>query len=302
MLRLWVVGAAVWMALVLAMTVVRNASSRSGPNWLVAGAGAAAIALVLVADVIGAEGFVARHNIERARQGADLDIGYLDPLSDDAVPAIAGALEDADDVDAADDPAVGNRLLWALDCHDDRQGAAALNVAAARAAQLVDWQRTHRFCGQCATPTEPATRERARRCPRCGLMAFPRLAPAVIMLIERDDGRILLARSPNFPAPFFSLLAGFVEPGEGLEEAVMRETLEEVGAIVDDITYWGSQPWPFPHSLMIGFRARYVSGDLVLQDDEIAEAGWFGPDELPMVPPAMSIAGQMIEAWRTARC
>jgi NAD+ diphosphatase len=173
-------------------------------------------------------------------------------------------------------------------------------TVAGRAAQLVDWQRTHRFCGQCATPTEPARRERARRCPRCGLMAFPRLAPAVIMLIERDDGRILLARSPNFPAPFFSLLAGFVEPGEGLEEAVMRETLEEVGAIVDDITYWGSQPWPFPHSLMIGFRARYVSGDLVLQDDEIAEAGWFGPDDLPMVPPAMSIAGQMIEAWRAA--
>lgn len=173
-------------------------------------------------------------------------------------------------------------------------------TVAGRAAQLVDWQRTHRYCGQCATPTEPSQVERSRRCPRCGLVAFPRLAPAVIMLIERDDGRILLARNPRFPAPFFSLLAGFVEPGEGLEQAVVRETFEEVGVVVDDVTYWGSQPWPFPHSLMIGFRARYVSGDLVLQADEIAEAGWFGPDELPTVPPAMSIAGQMIEAWRTA--
>jgi NAD+ diphosphatase len=128
-------------------------------------------------------------------------------------------------------------------------------------------------------------------------VAFPRLAPAVITLIERDDGRILLARNPSFPAPFFSLLAGFVEPGETLEEAVVRETFEEVGLLVGDVTYWGSQPWPFPHSLMVGFTARYVSGELVLQEGEIAEAGWFSPDELPTVPPTMSIAGRMIEAW-----
>jgi NAD+ diphosphatase len=169
-------------------------------------------------------------------------------------------------------------------------------TVAGRAAQLVDWQRTHRFCGQCATATEPTAGERARRCPSCGLLAFPRLAPAVITLIEHD-GRVLLARNPTFPAPFFSLLAGFVEPGETLEEAVVRETREEVGIEIADVTYWGSQPWPFPHSLMVGFRARYASGDLVLAPDEIAEAGWFGPDELPMVPPAMSIAGRMIEAW-----
>jgi NAD+ diphosphatase len=168
---------------------------------------------------------------------------------------------------------------------------------AGRAAQLVDWDRTHRWCGQCATATEPARGERARRCPRCGLVAFPRLAPAVIVLIERDDGRILLARSPTFPAPFFSLLAGFVEPGETLEEAVAREVAEEVGVAVGDITYWGSQPWPFPHSLMVGFRARYRGGDLVLQADEIAEAGWFCPDDLPMTPPTMSIAGRMIAEW-----
>jgi NAD+ diphosphatase len=168
---------------------------------------------------------------------------------------------------------------------------------AGRGAQLVDWQRTHRFCGRCATATEAARGERARRCPSCGLLAFPRLAPAVITLVERDDGRILLARNRNFGAPMFSLLAGFVEPGETLEQAVVRETLEEVGVAVDGVRYWGSQPWPFPHSLMVGFRARYAGGELALQEDEIAEAGWFAPDDLPMIPPTMSIAGRMIEAW-----
>ena len=117
------------------------------------------------------------------------------------------------------------------------------------------------------------------------------------MRVERDDGRILLARNPHFPMPFFSLLAGFVEPGETLEQAVVRETYEEVGLTVGDLRYWGSQPWPFPHSLMVGFVARYLGGELVLQEDEIAEAGWFEPDELPTTPPAMSIAGRMIEAW-----
>ena len=108
----------------------------------------------------------------------------------------------------------------------------------------------------------------------------------MITLIEDDDGRILLARNANFGMPMFSLLAGFVEPGETLEEAVDRETLEEVGVDVDDLGYWGSQPWPFPHSLMLGFqRPGYAGGELVLQEDEIAEAGWFAPDDLPMVPP-----------------
>ena len=130
MLRLWVVGAAVWMALVLAMTMVRNASSRSDRNWLVAGAGAAALALVLVADVVGAEAFVARHNVERAAEGAELDVVYLTRLSDDAVPAIADA------VGATDDRWMRARLMAGLVCGGDREGAAALNVAAARAADV----------------------------------------------------------------------------------------------------------------------------------------------------------------------
>jgi NAD+ diphosphatase len=204
--------------------------------------------------------------------------------------AVDVAQEDDVDVDLFKDL----RLLWgALD-------EVTWNVAG-RAAQLVDWQRTHRFCGQCATATEPVRGERARHCPSCGLLAFPRIAPAMITMVERDDGRILLARNKSFGAPMFSLLAGFVEPGETLEQAVVRETFEEAGVLVDDIRYWGSQPWPFPHSLMVGFRARYESGELVLQEDEIVEAGWFAPDDLPMVPPTMSIAGRMIQAWAAER-
>lgn len=240
-------------------------------------------------------------------------------------PALVVAVHERSTVFVVDDrPPSGGLFLgtldgrhcWAIDVADDDEVDAALFkdlrmlhgsmdevtwVLAGRAVQLVDWQRTHRFCGRCATPTEVAVGERARRCPRCGLLAFPRLAPAMITLVEREDGRVLLARNTNFPMPMFSLLAGFVEPGETLEEAVARETLEEVGVVVDDIRYWGSQPWPFPHSLMIGFRARYVSGDFVLQEDEIAEAGWFAHDDLPMVPPSMSIAGRMIEDWVAAK-
>lgn len=168
---------------------------------------------------------------------------------------------------------------------------------AGRAVQLVDWARSHRFCGRCAAPTEQASGERAMRCPSCGLMAFPRLAPAMIVLIERDDGRVLLARNVSFPMAMYSCLAGFVEPGETLEEAVRREVKEEVGVDVDGITYWGSQPWPFPHSLMLGFVARYAGGEICCAADEIADARWFAHDELPAVPPPISIARRLIDDW-----
>ena len=169
---------------------------------------------------------------------------------------------------------------------------------AGRAVQLIEWERTHRYCGRCATPTEPAPGERARRCPACGLLAFPRLAPAVIVLVERSDGRILLARNVNFPGTMFSCLAGFVEPGETLEDAVRREVAEEVGVELGAVRYWGSQPWPFPHSLMIGFVAEWRSGDIVCQADEIAEARWFTLAELPDIPPGISIARRLIDDWR----
>lgn len=168
---------------------------------------------------------------------------------------------------------------------------------AGRAVQLVDWDRNHRHCGRCGTLTEPAPGERARRCPACELLAFPRLAPAVIALVERDDGAALLARGRNFPVPMYSCLAGFVEPGETLEEAVAREVLEEVGVDVTDVRYVSSQPWPFPHSLMIGFEAVWESGEIVIDETEIVDAAWFTPEDLPMIPPAMSIARTLIDRW-----
>ena len=135
------------------------------------------------------------------------------------------------------------------------------------------------------------------QCPSCGLLAFPRLAPAIIVLVTRDDGKALLARGVNFPVPMYSCLAGFVEPGETMEQAVHREVREEVGIEVKDVAYWGSQPWPFPHSLMLGFTATYAGGELVLDEGEIMDAQWHGPDDLPMIPPGMSIARRLIDAW-----
>ena len=206
---------------------------------------------------------------------------------------------------------LAGRHCWAIDVDGDGDPDAYVDlrmlwssideptwIVAGRAVQLVHWARTHRFCGQCGTPTEQAPGERAFKCPACGFLAFPRLSPAVIMLVEREDGKVLLARNAMFPSGMFSCLAGFVEPGETLEDAVRREILEEVGIVVGDVDYRGSQPWPFPHQLMIGFGATYVSGDIVVDGTEIAEAEWFAPDELPNIPPVgMSIAGRLIHGW-----
>lgn len=170
-------------------------------------------------------------------------------------------------------------------------------AAAGRAVQLVGWARDHRFCGRCGTPTEDSDRERARRCPACGLLAFPRLAPAVITLVERGDGRALLARNANWPASMFSCLAGFVEPGETVEEALRREVLEEVGIRIGAVHYFGSQPWPFPHSLMLGFHADYADGVIRCNEEEIAEAAWYAPDALPGIPGPISIARRLIDDW-----
>lgn len=168
---------------------------------------------------------------------------------------------------------------------------------AGRAVQILLWDKTHRFCGRCGTPTVNAPAERAKLCPQCGLLNFPRLSPAVIMLVRRGD-EFLLARNRAFAEGFFSVLAGFVEPGESLEEAVAREVHEEVDLQVDDIRYFGSQPWPFPHSLMIGFTASYVSGEIHPQADEIVEAAWFNRHgDLPRLPGKLSIARRLIDAF-----
>ena len=135
------------------------------------------------------------------------------------------------------------------------------------------------------------------RCPVDGNTAYPRLSPAVIVLIERDDGRALLGRSGRWDTPMYSTLAGFVEPGESLEETVHREIREEVGVEVTDIRYFSSQPWPFPNSLMLGFTAQWASGEIKVDGVEIADAQWFTHDELPMIPPKLSIARRLIDDW-----
>ena len=171
---------------------------------------------------------------------------------------------------------------------------------AGRAKQIVEWHETHRFCGRCGGETAPVATELAKECPRCGMLFYPRLSPAVIVLVKRGD-RVLLARSPGFPPGMYSVLAGFVEPGESIEEAISREVCEEVGVEVENVRYFGSQPWPFPHSLMIGFTADYAGGELRVEPDEIEDAGWFEADDLPVVPPRISIARAMIDAFVAQR-
>jgi NAD+ diphosphatase len=197
---------------------------------------------------------------------------------------------DVDDVESQ--PDVGFQNLMSLAAQVDETEW----TVAGRAVQLAEWDRTHRFCGRCGAATQPAPGERARRCPSCGLLAFPRLAPAVIVLVERD-GMALLARNKSFPVPMYSTIAGFVEPGETLEATVVREVREEVGIGVGEVAYFGSQPWPFPHSLMIGFTAQWTDGEIAVDGTEIADAGWFAPDTLPMIPPPLSIARRLIDGW-----
>lgn len=165
---------------------------------------------------------------------------------------------------------------------------------AGRAKQIVGWHVTHRFCGRDGTETEAVKGEMAKRCPRCGIFYYPRLSPAIIVRVQ-DGDRILLARSPGFPLGLYSVLAGFVEPGESIEEAMRREVREETGIEIENIRYFGSQPWPFPNSLMIGYTADYTGGDLRVDPAEIEDAGWYATDELPMLPPEFSIARTMIE-------
>ena len=168
---------------------------------------------------------------------------------------------------------------------------------AGRALQIIDWDRTHRFCGRCGSETRTHVTERAKECPNCGLLHFPRLAPAIIVLVRRDQ-EILLARARRFTTAMYSTLAGFVEPGETLEEAVMREVKEESGITVKDIRYFGSQPWPFPHSLMIGFTANYASGQITLNDAENVDLGWYTAKNLPpQLPSEMSIAHMLIDSF-----
>jgi len=165
---------------------------------------------------------------------------------------------------------------------------------AARAFQVVEWNRTHRFCGRCGAPTNDKPGERAKLCPACGYVAYPRISPAMMVLVTRDR-EVLLARANRFPNAMYSALAGFVEPGETIEDCIHREVREEVGIDVQDLQYFASQSWAFPHSLMIAYTARYAGGELRPDPTEIEDVRWFAVDKLPDLPTTVSISRRLID-------
>ena len=169
-----------------------------------------------------------------------------------------------------------------------------LAALSGRAWQILEWERNFQYCSRCGTMMQPRADERSRTCPKCAYTSYPPVSPAIMILIT-DGPRLLLARKPAFPAGRYSALAGFVEPGETLEDTVARETREEVGVEVRNIRYFGSQPWPFPHSLMIAFTAEYAGGELRPDGVEIEEAAWFEPGALPKLPPPISISRRLID-------
>lgn len=166
---------------------------------------------------------------------------------------------------------------------------------AMRAVQVLAWDRTHQFCGACGSPTELGSHERVRTCTGCRLSVYPRISPAMMVLVTRGR-ELLLGRGVNFPAGFYSALAGFVEAGESVEDTIHREVMEEVNVQVRNLEYFKSQSWPFPNSLMIAFTAEYDGGELRPDPAELIDAQWFDVDDLPSIPPKFSIARALIDA------
>lgn len=167
---------------------------------------------------------------------------------------------------------------------------------AARASHLLLFDRTTKFCGVCGAGNQLVDTELAKKCPECGQVIYPRLSPAIIVLVRRDE-EVLLARSPGFPPGVYSIIAGFVEPGETIEHAVHREVMEETGITICDLCYVASQPWPFPDSLMIGFVASYAGGTIKTDRSEIEDAGWFKRDQLPGLPRPLSLSRALIDLF-----
>ena len=207
---------------------------------------------------------------------------------------------------------LGKTPVWAARSHGDRAPAGHgfenmrtlfnrlpddLLAIGGRAVQMLEFDRTHRFCGACATQTEIHEGGRSRKCPNCGETYYPKVSPAMMVLIKRDGaaGReLLLARSGRFQRGMYSALAGFVEPSESIEECIHREAFEEVGLKVGNLRYFASQGWPFPNSLMVAYVADYVSGEIVPQEGEIEDAAWFSLDNLPGLPHRLSIARRLV--------
>lgn len=167
---------------------------------------------------------------------------------------------------------------------------------AGRALQLLHWRSYHRYCGSCGAPTQALDSERVLQCRQCEALYYPKISPCVIGIVVRGE-QCLLARNARFPEGLFSAIAGFIEAGETAEAALRREVKEEVNLVVDKLDYIGSQSWPFPSQLMLGFVAEYQSGEIEVDGDEIVEAGWFSAENLPHVPPPQTISGSLIQTF-----
>ena len=185
---------------------------------------------------------------------------------------------------------------WISLRHFIRSPDDALFALAGRGVQIIEWHRTHRYCGQCGGELATHSVDRARECNSCKRTFYPRLSPCIIVLVTRGE-EVLLARGDRHPEGMYSTLAGFIEPGETAEHAVHREVREEVGIEISNLEYWGSQPWPFPHQLMLGFYAEYKQGELIFEDEEITEASWWHYRELPQHPPETTISGKLIHDY-----
>jgi NAD+ diphosphatase len=172
-----------------------------------------------------------------------------------------------------------------------------ISLLAGRALQIMNWDQTHQYCGRCGHQTETVLGEMCKICPACKFISYPRISPAVIVAVLKDD-KILLTKYASSRRNMRTIIAGFLEPGETLEECVQREVLEEVGLKVKNIKYFGNQPWPFPNSLMIGFTAEWESGEIKVDGKEIAEGEWYSANNTPDIPPKMSISGEIIDWFK----
>ena len=177
----------------------------------------------------------------------------------------------------------------------------ALYLKAGKCAELLYWHRNTKFCGVCGGQMHFHT-DISKRCEMCGKEVWPQLATAIIVLIRKGDDEVLLARGRNFKSDFYGLIAGFVETGETLEQAVEREVMEETGLTIKNIRYFDSQPWPYPSGLMVGFTADYDSGEIHVQREELKKCAWFHRDHLPTLPEKLSIARRLIDQWRSEKC
>lgn len=244
--------------------------------------------------VVHPKGLVARRDGERLIFPSDDDVAALGLRREDA-----DRIGTVDDTDALAIPIAG-RIEPPFELFPLRALAGLLDASlfgmVGRAMHTCDWLTTSRYCGRCGTATTRADHERSMACPSCGLHVYPRISPAIITLVRKGD-LALLASNAKFPGAFYSTLAGFADIGESLEETLVREVKEEAGIDVSNVRYFGSQPWPFPNSLMIAFTAEWASGDIVIDPSEISDAKWFAADALPTIPPPLSIARRLIDAW-----